>query len=504
MTRSPNKLIPDDFVTVPGLRALTNATVRLGAAPADVEVSGIGVFSDGDLPASVEFGRAALLRAGFTAASGTSFRVPQASGTELILVGLGSREELTANGLRDAAAAFTRSAALRARLALRLDDLATLDAPRALHAVVEGVLLARYRYTIFSAVTKHVALKSLTLDMQGIGEDAHGISAAVTSARATIVARDLANTPPGHLTATDMGEIAVELGERFGFDVELFDKQALIDLGCGGLLGVNQGSTEEPRMIKLTYTPEGAPAGHLGLVGKGIMYDSGGISLKPSDPMHLLMKMDMGGAAAVLGAFTSLRDAGVSNAVTGWLMCTDNMPSATAYKLGDVLAARGGTTIEVRNTDAEGRLVMSDALVLANEAGVDAMIDIATLTGAALVALGQATAPVLGNDPTMVDLVRAAGEKVDEPVWELPLQRKYRSQLDSEIADIANLGGPFAGATTAALFLEHFVGATPWAHIDIAGTMQSDKDDFWRTSGATGFGARLLVEAALNWSPKKA
>jgi leucyl aminopeptidase len=231
------------------------------------------------------------------------------------------------------------------------------------------------------------------------------------------------------------------------------------------------------------------------------MYDSGGISLKPSDPMHLLMKMDMGGAAAVLGAFTGLRDAGTTATVSGWLMCTDNMPSGTSYKLGDVLTARGGTTIEVKNTDAEGRLVMSDALVLANEDGVDAIVDIATLTGAALVSLGPARAPVFGNDQRTVDLVTAAAAAVDEQVWQLPLEQKYRTQLDSQIADIANLGGPFAGATTAALFLEHFVGKTPWAHLDIAGTMQTEKDDAWRTAGATGFGARILLEVARGFAP---
>jgi leucyl aminopeptidase len=284
--------------------------------------------------------------------------------------------------------------------------------------------------------------------------------------------------------------------------VESFDREALIELRCGGLLGVNAGSTEEPRMLVLRYTPEGYATGHLGLVGKGIMYDSGGISIKPSDPMHLLMKMDMGGAAAVLGAFTALRDLGVSATVTGWLMCTDNMPSGSAVKLGDVLTARNGTTVEVKNTDAEGRLVMMDALALAVEEGVDAVVDIATLTGAVLVALGAATAGLFGNEPGIITQVQAAGAAVDEPVWQLPLEKKYRKQLDSEVADIANLGGPFAGSTTAALFLAEFVGEVPWAHIDIAGTMQSDADDAWRSKGATGYGARLLAELARDFTPK--
>ena len=497
MDRRPNKLIPADLKTTPGLDALDAVDVRVGEI-AGVDAIGVGVYSDGDVPAGLGFDRAALDDAGFSAAAGSSLVLPRVGEPDVVAVGLGARADAGTRGLRDAAATLARAAARRAKLGLRIDDLAGVEAAEAVRALAEGALLARYRYTVLNASSKHVALAAFVIDVPG--GTAEPVAAALTAARAGVVARDLANTPPGHLTAVNMGEIAVELGARFGFEVELFDKQALIDLGCGGLLGVNQGSVEEPRMIKLTYTPAGA-VGHLGLVGKGIMYDSGGISLKPSDPMHLLMKMDMGGAAAVLGAFVGLRDAGVTTKVSGWLMCTDNMPSGTAYKLGDVLTARGGTTIEVKNTDAEGRLVMSDALVLANEDGVDAIIDIATLTGAALVSLGGATAPVFGNDQKTVDLVRTASAAVDESVWQLPLEQKYRKQLDSEIADIANLGGPFAGATTAALFLEHFVGKTPWAHLDIAGTMQTEKDDSWRTAGATGFGARLLLETARTFAP---
>jgi len=331
-------------------------------------------------------------------------------------------------------------------------------------------------------------------------ELAAGAAVAQVTVRAAVVARDLANTPPGHLTASDIAEVAAELGAEFGFEVESYDKAALIEMGCGGILGVNAGSEEEPRLVVLTYTPGGDPSGHLGLVGKGIMYDSGGISLKPSDPMHLLMKMDMGGAAAVLGAFTALRDLGTTAAVSGWLCCTDNMPSGSAYKLGDVLTCRNGTTVEIKNTDAEGRIAMMDGLALAVEAGVDAIVDIATLTGAALMALGKSRAAVLGSDQGMVDRVLAASAATDEPTWQLPLEKKYRKQLDSDIADIANLGGPHAGATTAALFLAEFVADTPWAHVDIAGTMSSDADDAWRSAGATGFGARLLANLAAAYS----
>jgi leucyl aminopeptidase len=493
MTRRPNRLIPDDFPTLPGLDAMNRVVVTAGRL-ADAEVLGFIVHDDAEVPTELGLDRAALTRAGFDATVGSTLVIPTAAGPDLVAVGAGQIGELDTVKLRDLGAAFARAASRRARISLTLSDPGT--PAEAAQAVTEGAVLARYRYTVLQTAPKNTALAALGVDIAGADESRvqNSVEAGLVAARATVVARDLANTPPGHLTAADLGAVAEQLGAEYGFSVELFDKEALIALGCGGLLGVNQGSVEEPRMIKLSYRPPGEPSGHLGLVGKGIMYDSGGISLKPSDPMHLLMKMDMGGAAAVLGAFTALRDNGVTASVTGWLMCTDNMPSGTSYKLGDVLVARGGTTVEVKNTDAEGRLVMMDALVLANEANVDAIVDIATLTGAALMALGQATAPVFGNDDAMIALALEAGREVDEPVWQLPLERKYRSQLDSDIADISNLGGKYAGATTAALFLEHFVGSTPWAHIDIAGTMQSDTDDSWRSKGATGFGARILLE----------
>ncbi|MGN7948652.1 leucyl aminopeptidase [Microbacterium sp. 22215] len=499
MTRSPNKLIPADFPTLPSLTALES--VRIGGdvdADADVEAIGYGVFSDTAVPPQLGLSRAALSRAGFESKVGESLVLPQPEGPDLIVVGLGETERVTPGLLRDAGAAFARASARRGSIRFVLPSVERPIDADSIRAAYEGMLLARYRYTPLKSTPKDAPLTAVSVLIDGTPSDHDGraVEDAAITVRAAAIARDLASTPPGHLTAADMGDIAVQLGERFGFDVELFDKAALIELGCGGLLGVNQGSVEEPRMIKLHYSPESPASGHLGLIGKGIMYDSGGISLKPSDPMHLLMKMDMGGAAAVLGAFTGFRHTGADAEVTGWLMCTDNMPSGTSYKLGDVLTARGGTTIEVKNTDAEGRLVMADAFVLANEEGVDAIVDIATLTGAALAALGPATAPVFANDDALAEAVLAASASTGEPVWRMPLEPKYRTQLDSDIADISNLGGPYAGATTAALFLEHFVDDTPWVHIDIAGTMQSDGDDAWRSKGATGFGARLLLEVA--------
>ena len=293
--------------------------------------------------------------------------------------------------------------------------------------------------------------------------------------------------------------MAEEIGRASGLEVTVVEEAELVEMGCGGLLGVNLGSVEPPVMIKLVYRPQGEPTGHLAMVGKGIMYDSGGLALKPGDEVHATMKNDMAGAAAIFAAMTTLREFGCTSKVTGYLMCTDNMPGGSALRLGDIIRMRNGKTVEVINTDAEGRLVMADALVLATEENVDAIVDIATLTGACLRALGADIAGLMGNNPDLIELVKAPAERVDEPVWELPLARRYRKELDSVIADLRNLGGANAGSITAALFLAEFVGDTPWVHLDIAGTAQSGSAEKWRNKGTTGFGTRLLIDFALSY-----
>jgi leucyl aminopeptidase len=270
-------------------------------------------------------------------------------------------------------------------------------------------------------------------------------------------------------------------------------------MGCGGIVAVNAGSKEPPRMVKLTYTPRN-PTGHLALVGKGVMYDSGGISLKPSDGMHVLMKLDMSGAAAVLGAMTALKGLRCRTKVTGYLMCTDNLPSGSAMKLGDVLTFRNGKTAEIHNTDAEGRLVLADGLSLAVEEQPDAVVDIATLTGACVVSLGQKIAGLVANDQPLADAVLAAGKAVDESLWQMPLAKEYRKLLDSNVADLKNVGGPYGGVITSSLFLNEFVGTTPWAHLDIAGPMHADADDGAVARGATAFGTRTLIELATTFT----
>lgn len=483
--------------TVMAIHVTTARTV-----PRSADTVGVPVATEGPVPRSLGLSRPALAAHGFEGKAGQVLVVPSSGGPTQVAVGIGAPGEATVASLRTAAAALARAVPKRTHLATSLAEVAGVDPKAAAQAVVEGVLLASYRYSELKRDQSSVsALSTLTLVTPQARTTAVSAGAArgeVTAAAARL-ARDLANTPPAHLTARKMAERAHEVAVASGLDIEVFDEDQLAAMGCGGVLGVNRGSTEPPRVVKLTYTPRN-PTGHLALVGKGVMYDSGGISLKPSDGMHVNMKMDMSGAAAVLAAMSALKPLRCRTKVTGYLMCTDNMPSGSAMKLGDVLTFRNGTTAEIHNTDAEGRLILADGLALAVEEGPDAVIDIATLTGACVVALGPKIAGLLGTSQTLVDQVRAAAERSDEPVWQLPLAKDYRKMLDSNVADLRNIGGPYGGTITAALFLAEFVGDTPWAHLDIAGPMNVDADEGWLSKGATGFGTRLLIEAALGFT----
>ena len=469
--------------------------------PRDVDAVGIGVGTSGPVGRQHGLTRAALSAHGFDGKVGQTLTVPTASGPTVVVVGVGDPRKATANDLRRAAAAFTRAASRHRRVATNLVDSVSLDARSAGQAVAEGVILASYRYTELKSKKANGSTDEVTLVVSSARAKAaeSGIERGRVTAAAATLARDLANTPPAYLTARILADRAVAVAKESGLGVEVFDNDKLAVMGCGGLLGVNRGSTEPARMVKLTYEPAGA-VGHLVMVGKGVTYDSGGISLKPSDPMHAQMKMDMTGAAAVLSAMSALRALRCRTKVTGYLMCTDNRPSGSAMAMGDVLTFRNGKTAEIFNTDAEGRLILADGLSLGTELKPDAMVDIATLTGACLGALGPKMAGVLGSNQSFIDQVRGAADKADEPVWQLPLERDYRRFLDSNVADMKNVGGPYAGAITAALFLAEFTGDVPWAHLDIAGPMNSDGDDGWLSRGATGYGTRLLINLALNFS----
>jgi leucyl aminopeptidase len=481
----------------PSIRRLADLLVSVGTEvkPGTAEAIAWIVGIDGAVPADLGVDRAGLTMCGFAGEVGQCLVVPGRNGAAHIAVGTGT--SASAADLRDAAATLARALPHLGRLAVHLPGAATVPTTDAAQDVVEGLILGRYHFHVRRTDdTRELSELTLVVDTDAVADAEVGARRGRSVAEATSLGRDLANCPAGYLTATRIGEVAREVGGRAGLQVEVFDKAALLEMGCGGLLGINAGSIEPPTMVKISYRPEGGARGHLGLVGKGIMYDSGGIALKPADASHSQMKNDMTGAGVILAAMTALPALSGPVAVTGWLMCTDNMPSGSATRLGDVLTMRGGTRVEVLNTDAEGRVVMADALVLAVEDGVDAIVDIATLTGQCLRTFGTEIAGVMGNDQALVDQVKAAGEAVDEPVWQLPLAHRYRRQLDSPIADLSNMGGPNAGSITAALFLAEFVGDTPWAHIDIAGTAQADAERTWRNKGATGFGTPLLIELA--------
>ena len=473
------------------------------SAPKAATAVGWAVATKGAVPRQLGLSRAALEANGFEGKPGQVLAVPNGDGVA-VAIGVGEPGAIDAAGLRSAAAAFARAASKHAQLATNLADVEGVEAKVAAQAVTEGVLLASYRYTGLKNDAKNASrLVALTLVAGPKTEKDvdKGAQRGQTIASAAAFARELANTPPTHLNATDIAAKAVEIGAEAGLQVEVFNKNQLEQMGCGGIIGVNRGSTEPPRMVKLTWSPK-SPTGHLALVGKGIMYDSGGISLKPSDNFHQNMKMDMSGAAAVLATMSVLKELKVKTKVTAWLMCTDNMPSGSALKLGDVLTMRNGKTVEIHNTDAEGRLVLADGLSLAVEEAPDAIVDIATLTGAALVALGESIAPVLGTSQALVDQLIERSAATDEPLWQLPLDSKrYRKLLDSVVADMKNIGGPYGGSITASIFLSEFVGDIPWAHIDMAGPMMVGADDGIYAKGATGFGTRLLIDLASNFSP---
>jgi leucyl aminopeptidase len=463
------------------------APLRLEVVEAGTEVSAdafaVPVLADQPTPEALgDVDLDALARAGFTPKVGKAIAFPSANRPVLVAVGAGDPAQLTVACLRDAAAAFARAVPQDAALAARVPGTTQVPVDAAAAAIVEGILLARYSYSLKSSASGPVAVESLVLEAPegALDEVRAGAARGLATARAGMLGRDLAASPAGLLTASRIAEIAVKVGAESGLEVEV---------------------VEEPRMVIMTYTPEGESTGHLALVGKGIMYDSGGIALKPADLSHSQMKNDMTGAGDILAAMSALRELGCTTTVTGYLMCTDNMPSGSAMQLGDVLTMRGGKTVEVLNTDAEGRLVMADALVLATEKGVDAIVNIATLTGACLRTFGEEVAGLMSNNDDIAAQVSAAGDAVDEPVWRLPLIKSLRSDLDSDIADIKNIGGINAGSITAGLFLQEFVGDTPWAHIDIAGTAQSSKAYRWINRGPTAFGSRLLLELACSFTP---
>ena len=384
-----------------------------------------------------------------------------------------------------------RAAAIAARAAARCRHVATTLPPS--QAVAEGFALGAYQFAKYRSKPKPNRIEQVSVVGAGGARALTALQRGARVAEAVAVARDLVNEPGGTLTAPVMADAISEIAERSKLRVKVLDEHAIAKAGHAGLIAVNRGSEAPARFVELTYQPRTASKTTVALVGKGITFDAGGLSIKPTEGM-IGMKGDMGGAAAIVGALSAARDLDVKVRVRAFLPLTDNMLGGDAQRIGDVIKYRNGTTVEVLNTDAEGRLVLADALIAASREKPAAIVDLATLTGAAVVALGQRVAGVMGNHDGWVEQVRAAGEAAGEPIWPLPLYAKYRSDLDSNIADLKNVGGR-AGAIIAGLFLKEFVpDGQPWAHLDIAGPAWTDKDDAEISAGGTGFGVRALLE----------
>lgn len=404
--------------------------------------------------------------------------------------------------LRRAAAVAVRASRRHEVVAVRLleslgpDQRSGTPLAAAAQAVAEGVKLGAYRFSRYKSGEDTPSTERVVVVGAGGKKTAEAVQRGVHVGEAQCLARDLVNEPGGALTPEVFAQAAVEVAERENLKITVMDADDIAAAGLGGVMGVNRGSTHPARFLVLTYEPDN-PRGTLALVGKGITFDSGGLSIKSGDGM-MTMKMDMGGAAAVLGAFSAMPAVGVRARVHGYIPLTDNMIGGDATRPGDVLTIRNGTTVEVLNTDAEGRLVLADALSLACEESPDAIIDLATLTGAVDVALGPAIAGVMGNDQVWLDQVTDAAGRAGERMWPLPLPDDYRTWLDSDVADLRNISRVrSAGSITAALFLSAFVtDGTPWAHVDIASTAWSGESRGLEVTGGTGYGVRTLLELA--------
>ena len=429
---------------------------------------------------------------------GTRSRVQSA--TVVHVVGLGAGRS---GDWRAAGAALGRATRGKPRLVLAVGA-AGQGETGLVTALAEGVVLGSWmppRFTAAGPVTPQapVAQVDLLLGSEAtadwVDETTRAIERATERARATLIARCLGVTPSNLKNPAWMAAQARTLARRTGLTVNVWTEKDLAREGFGGLLSVGGGSVSPPRLVQLTWEPPGATADttHVALVGKGITFDTGGLNLKPADGM-LAMKTDMMGAAAVLATLATCRSLGVQVRVTGLLALAENAVSGSSQRPSDVITQFGGTTVEIGNTDAEGRIVLADALAHAARLRPDLLVDIATLTGAARVALARAMAPVYATDDSLRDRLVAAGETTGETLWPLPLATAYRAALDSEVADLKQFSGEHQGGSImAALFLREFVGDLPWAHLDIAGPGRSDVDSGLLAKGATGFGTRLLL-----------
>jgi leucyl aminopeptidase len=421
----------------------------------------------------------------------------------VVVVGLGKKKELSKDAVRslvaEAGRLLSKKAVKKVAVGLLGAAEAGIDTATAAQASTEGALLGTYTFR------KHKTKKEdageleelLIVATDGLPALKKAARRGEIIARATIMARDMVNEPANFMTPGQMAGTAARLAEDYDLDYELLEKDKMQELGMGALLGVSQGSCQPPKFIILRYKGKKGAGVDLALLGKGITFDSGGISLKPSEKMEE-MKTDMAGGAAVLAAMSAIAQLKPAINVIGMVPATENLPGGCALKPGDVITAITGKTIEIISTDAEGRLILADALGYAAELGARNIVDVATLTGAVRIALGSVCTGAFGNDEKLVDAVVAAGASGGERIWPMPMYEEYGEQNKSDVADIQNVGGRLAGAITAAKFLGEFVGDVPWVHLDIGGTSTADKDSGQLVKGATGVPVATLVHLALD------
>ena len=423
----------------------------------------------------------------------------------VVVVGLGKQDAFTPDVVR----AVTAEACRRVRR-IGVQRVATIAHGAGIggmspqtsgQAIAEGALLGLYTFRRHRSTNEDEDAREIQ-ELLVVEQDADkladlnaGIERGNIVARATLVARDLVNEPANIMTPTRLAEVAHQVAQECGLDIQVLEREQMQELGMGALLGVAAGSSQPPKLIVLKYNgdPE-HPQNNIGLIGKGITFDSGGISIKPAAGMWE-MKGDMSGAASVIGAMKAIGQLKPRINVVGVVAATENMPGGSAQRPGDIVKAMNGKSIEVDNTDAEGRLVLADALCYAREKlGVTRMVDMATLTGAIVVALGKVCSGVLGNNQELVDKIIQAGNATGEKIWQLPMFEEYKELNKSTWADVKNTGGRNAGAITGAYFISEFAGEAQWAHLDIAGTFLSDDDKGYLPKGATGVPVRTLVQ----------
>ncbi|OLE52352.1 MAG: hypothetical protein AUG51_18585 [Acidobacteria bacterium 13_1_20CM_3_53_8] len=417
----------------------------------------------------------------------------------LLLIGVGERGEYNRAGVSQMAGTAARFLRGKNVKSVAIVPRAEGDAEIIAAAAAEGSVISLFDPDKYRTVEKEErSIDRITISVEGADEDALKRSAerGRIIGEAVNFTRDLANEPGAYMTPTDMAERALDIAKEFGLSIDVLDEARMEQEGMGALLSVSRGSDQPAKLIVMRYTPTGEAAQQdgnlLAFVGKGITFDSGGISLKPGENMEL-MKYDMTGGATVLGAMRAIAQLKPPISVLGVVPSSENLPSGKATKPGDVVKAMSGKTIEIINTDAEGRLILADAIAYAKKIGAKRIIDMATLTGAVSIALGDVNTAILGTDQALIDEVIASGKEVGEKFWQLPLDKEYTKQIKSDIADIKNVGGKKGGTITAAAFLKEFAEDISWAHLDIAGTAWADDAKPYRSKGPTGIAVRTLI-----------